>query len=47
MTYALFACTLWMCAPEPLREGLRIEQCRALKVTMAVEGVKYRCFRRE
>ena len=45
MTYAIFACTLWFCAPEPLRSEISHELCQALKLTMQVEGIQYKCER--
>lgn len=47
MTYALFACSVWLCSPEPLRDRLSLNQCKALAVTMTVEGVQLKCVRRK
>jgi len=41
---ALFACTLWLCAPVPLVSGLpSLAACRAAAAPLAVAGVTYRC----
>ncbi len=40
--YALLTCSLWLCNP-PLYTEIRIELCQALKVTMAVPGIRYEC----
>jgi hypothetical protein len=44
--FALIAClNLWICSPEPLLTGIRIEHCYALAQTMRVEGVSFKCER--
>jgi len=41
---ALYACTLWLCAPVPLVPDLPdLAACRAHAVALAVAGVTYRC----
>ena len=41
---ALFACTLWLCAPEPLIPTLpSLAACHVKARAMAVPGVMYRC----
>lgn len=43
--YLLFACTLFMCAPEPLAEAQTLKKCHVKALELAVEGVKYRCLK--
>lgn len=47
MTWVIFACTAWGCAPEPLRSDLpSLERCEAVAAQLeAVPGVRYECKR--
>ena len=44
VTYALFACTLWLCAPEPLQVS-RLEVCKATAILLErlEPSREYRC----
>ena len=45
MTWAIFACTLLSCAPEPLRAGIAsLDRCKVLAAEFdPVPGIEYKC----